>query len=56
LSAYLREQAINISFSKYSSALIDFERRGIRALARASTHYYNDESEIERFVAALKAV
>jgi len=51
----LHGQAINISMTKFSTGRLDFEQRGLDDVARASTHYYNDDDEIERFVAALKA-
>lgn len=54
LFASLRVQDINISVSNFQSARLDFERRGIAELARASTHYYNTEDEIDRFVEAIK--
>lgn len=52
----LRAQAINVSVSGPGSTLLDATRRRLPDLLRASVHYYNDESEIERFVAALEAL
>ncbi|AUX22453.1 aminotransferase class V [Sorangium cellulosum] len=51
----LGAQAIHVSVSTAAGALLDFEVRGIPDLVRASVHYYNDEAEIDRFVAALAA-
>ncbi|XYH97807.1 aminotransferase class V-fold PLP-dependent enzyme [Sorangium sp. So ce1128] len=53
VKARLGAQAIHVSVSTAASTLLDFEARGIPDLVRASVHYYNDESEIDRFVAAL---
>ncbi|WP_437762715.1 aminotransferase class V-fold PLP-dependent enzyme [Sorangium sp. So ce281] len=55
IKARLGAQAIHVSVSTASGTLLDFEDRGIPDLVRASVHYYNDESEIDRFVAALAA-
>ncbi|WP_437287887.1 aminotransferase class V-fold PLP-dependent enzyme [Sorangium sp. So ce406] len=55
IKARLGAQAIHVSVSTASGTLLDFEARGIPDLVRASVHYYNDESEIDRFVAALAA-
>jgi selenocysteine lyase/cysteine desulfurase len=45
----LAESGINISVSPLQHARLDFDRRGILELARASVHYFNTEEEIERF-------
>ena len=45
----LRQQRVNISATGQESARIDMGRRNISELARASVHYFNTESEIERF-------
>jgi selenocysteine lyase/cysteine desulfurase len=44
---------INVSVSGRTSAQIDFTARGINALVRASVHYFNTETEVARFVAAV---
>ncbi|XXT19504.1 aminotransferase class V-fold PLP-dependent enzyme [Sorangium sp. So ce429] len=55
VKARLGAQAIHVSVSTAAGTLLDFEARGIPDLVRASVHYYNDESEIDRLVAALAA-
>lgn len=49
LAERLRANRINISVSTKESAQLDFGRRRITELARASVHYFNTEDEIERF-------
>jgi selenocysteine lyase/cysteine desulfurase len=49
----LARLGINVSVSGRTSAQIDFAARGIDAVVRASVHYFNTESEIARFVAAV---
>lgn len=52
----LRERAINVSVSVRQYTRLDMESRGLKAVLRASVHYYNTASEIERFLAALGAI
>jgi len=52
----LRERDINVSVSTPSSTRLDAEARDLPDLVRASVHYYNTTDEIDRFVAALRAV
>jgi cysteine desulfurase / selenocysteine lyase len=39
-----------------ASTRFDMEARGLNEVVRASVHYYNDEDEIERFCATLRAI
>jgi selenocysteine lyase/cysteine desulfurase len=49
LAAHLRARSINISVSTIDFARYDFRARGLDAVARASVHYYNTETELDRF-------
>jgi selenocysteine lyase/cysteine desulfurase len=49
LKARLRTAKINVSTTSKTSAQLDFTRRGLSQLVRASVHYFNTESEIDVF-------
>lgn len=51
--ARLAAQKMNVSVSSPPSTLLDFDRRQLPALTRASLHYYNNEDEIDRFCGAV---
>jgi cysteine desulfurase / selenocysteine lyase len=53
---HLREQAINIESSSPFSTRLDFEDRGLGTLLRASVHYYNTDTEIERFCEVIEGL
>ncbi len=52
----LAERSMNISVSQPSSTLLDSRARSLPPLLRASVHYYNDEDEVARFVAAVAEI
>lgn len=55
VKAALLAKAVNVSVTRVSSTRYDMEARGLSAMVRASAHYYNDESDITRLVAAVAA-
>ena len=52
----LRDRDVNVSVSTPPSTLLDATSRDLPDLVRASVHYYNTESEIERFATELSDV
>ncbi|MFB6454976.1 aminotransferase class V-fold PLP-dependent enzyme [Chitinophaga sp. Hz27] len=51
---FFRERGINIFTSLKSSAVIDFQEKGIDWVMRVSPHYYNDGEELTRFLEVLR--
>jgi cysteine desulfurase/selenocysteine lyase len=49
----LGAQGINVSVMDAGSARLDYDARGLTEAVRSSVHYYNDESELDRLVAAV---
>jgi cysteine desulfurase/selenocysteine lyase len=56
LQKALAAQAINVTTSTRFSTRFDMEARDLDEVLRASVHYYNGESEIERFARAIAAL
>jgi len=53
LANTLRQQHMNVSVALFTSARLDFSRRQLNNLNRASLHYFNTDEEIDRFVTAV---
>ena len=53
LQQRLKAASINTTVSPGTHARFDISHRGLPPLVRASVHYYNTESEIDRFIAAV---
>jgi cysteine desulfurase / selenocysteine lyase len=52
----LREAKINVSVTPLIYARLDLGPRGLAGVVRASVHYYNDEAEVDRFIATLRRI
>ncbi len=52
----LRARNINTSISSRSSALIDYDAKGVTWALRISPHYYNTEKEVEILMRALHGI
>lgn len=55
LQQYLRGHRINTSVVRHQINQLDFSRRGLPDINRASVHYYNTEQEIDTFCQILSA-
>ena len=49
----LAERKINVSVSRASSTLFDMSARGLTELVRASVHYVNSATELDRLIGAV---
>jgi len=54
LAASLDRNRMNVSVALFTSARLDFNRRKLPDLVRASVHYFNSNEEVDRFVDAVK--
>lgn len=50
----LAKQRINVTVGRKEIARLDLEHRGLDQVVRASTHYFNTEEEVQRFVEAIE--
>jgi cysteine desulfurase / selenocysteine lyase len=50
----LAAERVNVSVMEAESAQLDYGVRGITETVRSSVHYYNDDEEIDRLVAAVR--
>ena len=56
IESRLRQHGINVSVSLPNSTLIDATRRHLPEVVRASVHYYNQDSELERLVELIRSM
>ncbi len=52
----LADQKINVTVSRRSSTLLDMTAQNLETMVRASVHYYNTDTEVDRFCEAIDAV
>jgi cysteine desulfurase / selenocysteine lyase len=52
----LAAERINVSVSPAAYSRLDLEKRGLEAVVRASLHYYNDDTELDRFVTSVARI
>ncbi len=52
----LRAMSINVSLASQGSARLDFPRRNLDSVVRASVHYFNTTEEIDALVAAISTL
>jgi selenocysteine lyase/cysteine desulfurase len=56
VEAAARAVGVNVSVTPRSSTLLDFARRGLGDIVRASVHYYNTDDELDRLADVVAAV
>eukprot|EP00889_Picochlorum_renovo_P001791 jgi/Picre1/28821/NNA_004218.t1 len=54
LYALLQSEQVSVSVSRITSSRLDFEKRHLEQVVRASVHVYNSEEELDRFVSILR--
>ncbi|MGB3182546.1 MAG: aminotransferase class V-fold PLP-dependent enzyme [Cyclobacteriaceae bacterium] len=53
IKQYLSSRKINVSVSHKSSTYLDMNKRSLKAVVRASVHYYNNETDLEKLIMGL---
>ena len=56
IKMHLAKHNINVSIADGSGPFVDYHNRRIKALVRASVHYYNTEEEIDFFINCLNKI
>lgn len=56
VKARLRTMGVNVSVSSIGSTRLDFEKRNLSSVVRASVHYYNTDKEIYNLASALEEI
>lgn len=56
VQARLARQGVNVSVSRAEYAQLDLPPRGLEQLVRASVHYYNSETEIDRLAETVMTI
>jgi len=54
ISRQLMAAGVSHSISRRSSALIDFDRKGVQAAIRLSPHIFNTDSEVTKIVSIVQ--
>lgn len=52
----LQSSSVNVSTSSAASARIDMEARGLDEVVRASVHYFNDDTDLDRLISGVAAI
>ena len=53
---HLAADAVNVHVTTAASAQLDFPRRGLGEVVRASVHYYNNDEDLDRLIRSLRAL
>ena len=53
LKKKLAKESIHIAVAPKAAAFLDMQNRGLESMIRSSVHYYNSETEVEKFIRIL---